>query len=60
MAKYCEGGGLRNESLDHGGTASRGQARDLTLSERGAVSMMIIQEHTTANPESQTYTAGDS
>lgn len=53
MAKDCEGGGLRNETLDHGVTASGRQARDSTRSERGAVSTMFIQKHTTANPESQ-------
>jgi hypothetical protein len=53
MAKDCDGAGLRNETMDHGVTASGRQARDSTLSERGAVSTMFIQEHTTATPESQ-------
>jgi hypothetical protein len=56
----CEGGGLRNETWDHRVTASGRQARDLTLSGRGAVSTMLIQEHTTTNRKRPTYTAGDS
>jgi hypothetical protein len=35
MAKDCDGAGLRNETMDHGVTASGRQARDSTLYRRG-------------------------